>query len=480
MADEQKKILDDIIEHTKLKEGGKEYYLSALEKFISTVEEKKDTIKSGHPISFLSVNIEQIEEKIEDQLNEILHAPNLQELEASWRGLFYLLSNTAVSSRLKIRVLNASKKDIFNDLTKALEFDQSQLFKKVYEEEYGTFGGHPFSAMMVDYYFDHEFNDMLLLEKLSNVMATALVPTIAAASPSLFDLHDFTELGHIRDLAKKFESVELAKWSGFRESEDSRYIAMVMPSVMVRMPYDRKKNPVEGLNFSEDVTGYDHKKYCWGSAGYMLATKITRAFSLYGWTAAIRGVEGGGLVDGLPTHTFKTVDGDIAMKCPTEVTITDRREKELSDLGFIALCHCKNTDYAVFFGGQSTQRAKVYNKDDATANAELSARLPYLLNASRFGHYLKAMMRDKIGSFETAAGVAKYLNNWLAEYILLQDDAQQEAKAKFPLREGRVDVFDIPGHPGAYNAVVYLRPHFQLEELTASIRLVAKLPEPAS
>jgi type VI secretion system protein ImpC len=290
----------------------------------------------------------------------------------------------------------------------------------------------------------------------------------------------FTDLGGPRDLAKIFESAELIKWRSFRDSEESRYVALTLPHVLLRLPYGPDTVPVEGFEFVEDVDGRDHSKYLWGNAGWALAQRITNAFSLYGWTAAIRGVEGGGTVKGLPTHTFKTDEGEIALKCPTEIAITDRREKELSDLGFIALCHCKGTDYAAFFGGQTAQKPKKYNLDSANANAALSARLPYVLAASRFAHYLKAIMRDKIGSFLTAANVEQYLNTWIANYVLLTDDAPQATKARFPLREARIDVREIPGKPGAYNATVFLKPHFQLEELTASVRLVAELPPPAA
>src|SRR4029079_2717340 len=282
------------------------------------------------------------------------------------------------------------------------------------------------------------------------------------------------------DLAKTFESAELIKWRSFRESEDSRYVTLVLPHILLRLPYRHETVAVEGCNFVEDVDGRDHRKYLWGNPAWALAQRITNAFALYNWCGAIRGVEGGGLVEGLPTHTFKTDEGDIALKCPTEIAITDRREKELSDLGFIALCHCKGTDYAAFFGGQTTNKAKVYNTNQANANARLSSNLPYVLAASRFAHYFKAMMRDKIGGFMTRENVARYLNTWIADYVLLDDNAPQAVKASYPLREARVDVVDVPGRPGVYRAVAFLRPHFQLEELTVSMRLVAELPPPAA
>ena len=310
--------------------------------------------------------------------------------------------------------------------------------------------------------------------------AAAHAPFISAASPKLFDMESYTELGNPRDLAKLFESSELITWRSFRESEDSRYVALTLPRVLGRLPYGSKTVPVEEFQFEEDTDGKDHSKYLWSNSAYVLGQRVTNAFALHKWTAAIRGVEGGGIVQGLPAHTFKTDEGDIALKCPTEIAITDRREKELSDLGFIALCHCKDTDYAAFFGGQTTNKPKTYNTPQANANASLSSQLPYLLASSRFAHYLKAIMRDKVGSFLTRENVQNYLNNWIANYILLRDDAGQETKAKYPLREARIDVFDVPGKPGVYRAVAFLKPHFQLNELTASIRLVAELPPPAA
>jgi type VI secretion system protein ImpC len=424
--------------------------------------------------------IAEIDQVLSEQVNEILHAEAFQKLEGSWRGLNYLVANTETSTSLKLRVMHATKKELLGDLEKASEFDQSNLFKKVYEEEFGTFGGAPYGCLVGDYEFGRAPQEMALLEKISNVAAAAHAPFIAAASPKLFDMDSFGDLGNPRDLAKLFESSELIKWRSFRESEDSRYVSLTLPHVLMRLPYGPSTVPVEEFQFVEDVDGRDTKKYLWGNASYVLGQRITNAFAQHKWTAAIRGVEGGGIVQGLPAHTFRTDEGDVALKCPTEIAITDRREKELSDLGFISLCHCKDTDYAAFFGGQTANKPKLYNTPQANANALLSSQLPYILASSRFAHYLKAIMRDKIGSFATRENVQNYLNNWIANYILLRDDAGQETKAKYPLREARIDVSDVPGRPGSYRAVVFLKPHFQLNELTASIRLVAELPPPAA
>jgi type VI secretion system protein ImpC len=474
-------LLDQIIDKGKLArdESQKERAKDLVGEFVTQIMDKGMTI-SRDTMAMIQAQIARIDELLSGQLNEILHHPDFQKLEASWRGLHYFVMNTETSTRLKLRLLNASKAEVFKDLDQAIEFDQSQLFKKLYEEEYGTFGGFPFSLIIGDYEFGRHPQDMAMLEKLSGVAAAAHAPFIAAASPRLFDMDSFTELGNPRDLSKLFESSELIKWRSFQESEDSRYVTLALPHVLLRLPYGPNTVPTEDFKLVEDTDGRDHSKYLWGNAAYALGQRITNAFALYGWCAAIRGVEGGGKVTGLPTHTFKTDEGDVALKCPTEIAITDRREKELDTLGFVALCHCKGTDYAAFFGGQTTQKPKTYDTNAANANARISARLPYLLAASRFAHYLKVICRDKIGSFQTKDTLSIYLNRWISSYILGTDDAGQDLKAQYPLREARIDVFDVPGKPGAYRAVAFLRPHFQLEELTASIRLVAELPPPAA
>jgi type VI secretion system protein ImpC len=474
-------LLDRIIQDGKMArdESQQAYARDLVAEFVNQILDEGMTV-SKDTVASIEARVAQIDKLLSEQLNEILHDEEFQRLEASWRGLHFLVMNSETSTKLKLRLLNVTKKELLTDLEKATEFDQSALFKKIYEEEYGTFGGNPYGLLVGDYEFGRHPQDMALLEKLSGVAAAAHAPFIAAASPRLFDMDSFTDLGIPRDLAKIFESLELIKWRSFRDSEDSRYVTLALPHILLRLPYGPDTVPVEGFNFTEDVNGRDHRKYLWGNAAWALAQRITNAFALYGWCAAIRGVEGGGLVEGLPTHTFKTDEGDIALKCPTEIAITDRREKELDTLGFLALIHCKGTDYAAFFGGQTTQKPKVYDTNDANANARISAMLPYILAASRFAHYIKAIMRDKIGSFMTAENVASYLNRWIGNYVMGRDDAGQSLKAQYPLREARVDVKETPGKPGSYKAVVFLRPHFQLEELTTSIRLVAQLPPPAA
>jgi len=425
----------------------------------------------------LDSRVAELDRLISDQVSAIMHAPKFQELESTWRGLHYLCQQTSTGTLLKIKVLNAPKKDLVRDFKSAIDFDQSALFKKVYEEEFGTFGGAPFGALIGDYEIGRQPEDMYFIEQMSHVAAAAHAPFIAAASNDMFGLESFTDLGKPRDLAKVFDTIEYAKWKSFRESEDSRYVGLTMPRFLGRLPYDPKEGTtVEGFNYVEDVSGTDHDKYLWCNTAYAFGARLTQAFEDFGWCAAIRGVEGGGLVEDLPTHTFRTDDGEVALKCPTELAITDRREKELSDLGFIPLVHCKNTDYAAFFGAQSVQKPKKYNTDSANANAILSAQLQYIFAVSRVAHYLKAMMREKIGSFASAGNVEDFLNRWIAQYVLLDDNATQEAKAQYPLREASVQVSEVPGKPGVYRAVAFLRPHFQLDELSVSLRLVAELP----
>lgn len=480
-AAEELSLLDQIVVNGKmaLDETQVDYAHDLVGEFANQILDESMTY-SGDTVEMIQARIAQIDALLSAQLNEIMHHDDFQQMESRWRGLHFLVYNTETSTMLKLRLMCASSKELLKDLERASEFDQSVLFKKIYEEEYGTFGGHPYSMMVADYQFGRHPQDMALLEKISQVASAAHAPFLAAASPRLFDMESFTQLGDPRDLAKIFESTELVKWRSFQASDDSRYVSLSLPHILLRLPYGPDTVPVETFDFVEDVDGKDHSDYLWGSSAYALAQRITNAFALYGWCAAIRGVEGGGLVEGLPAHTFKTDEGDIALKCPTEIAVTDRRENELNKLGFISLCHCKGTDYACFFGGRTTQKPKVYDTDAANANAQLSAILPYILAASRFAHYLKVICRDKIGSFQTAATVQSYLNRWIGNYVLETDDAGQEIKAKYPLREARIDVTEVPGKPGAFRAVAFLRPHFQLEELTTSIRLVAELPPPAA
>jgi type VI secretion system protein ImpC len=481
VTQEEGGLLDQIISETRI--GRDEDQRAQSRQQIATLVEEvmQGAITVSKDIeAMINARIADIDELLSRQLNEIMHHPDLQKLEGSWRGLHYLVQQSETSTQLKLRVLNVSKRDLLRDLERAVEFDQSALFKKVYEEEYGTFGGAPISAMIGDYEFGRHPQDMSLLEQVSHVAAAAHAPFIAAASPLMFNLDSYTELGLPRDLAKIFDTVEYAKWKSFRESEDSRYVGLTLPRVLTRLPYGPDTVPVEGFNFKEDVDGTDHSKYLWSNAAYTMGTRLTDAFARYGWTVAIRGVEGGGLVEGLPTHTFATDDGDVALKCPTEIAITDRREKELSDLGFIPLVHCKGRDYAAFFAVQSCQKAKKYDTDAANANARLSTQLQYILATSRFAHYLKVIMRDKIGSFMTRADCEYYLNRWINNYVVDPKNVGQAEKARRPLSEARIDVRDIPGKPGCYRAVAFLKPHFQLDELTVSLRLVAELPQPAN
>ena len=473
-------LLDQIVEQGRFgaeaeaRERGKDL----VKEFVAQVLEGSMTIAKDAEM-MINARIAQIDHLLSIQLNEILHHAAFQKLEGSWRGLKYLMDNSETGVGLKIRVLNVTKRELLRDIEKAPEFDQSALFKKVYEEEYGVFGGAPFGALVGDFDFGKHPEDMALMEGISHVAAQAHAPFLSAASPDLFNLESFTSLDAPRDLAKIFDSTEYAKWKSFRQSEDSRYVALTLPRTLARLPYGAETKPIDEFRYEEHVDGTDHSKYLWMNAAYGLASKMTQSFSLYGMCVAMRGVEGGGLVEGLPTHTFNTDEGDVALKCPTEVPITDRREKELADLGFVPLVHCKGSDYAAFFSVQTCQKPKTYDSDSANANARLSAQLPYIMAVSRFAHYLKAMMRDKIGSFMSREEAERFLNRWITKYVTPDDFASPATKAERPLREARIDVSEVPGKPGVYRAVAFLRPHFQLDELTVSLRLVAELPGPA-
>jgi type VI secretion system protein ImpC len=449
-----------------------------VKEFVSQVLEGHMTLTRDAEAT-IQTRIAQIDRLISLQLNEVLHYPAFQKLEGTWRGLKYLLDQSETSDMLKIKVLNVSKRELLRDLQRAPEFDQSALFKKVYEEEFGVFGGAPFASLIGDYEFGRGPEDIELVERISQVASSAHAPFISAASPELLNLSSYTQLGAPRDIGKIFDSTEYAKWKSFRQSEDSRYVALTLPHILMRLPYGKDTKQVDAFDYEEAVDGSDHSKYLWGNAAYALGARITTSFAKHGWCAAIRGVEGGGLVEGLPAHTFRTDEGDVALKCPTEVAVTDRREKELADQGLVPLVHCKGTDYAAFFSVQTANKPKLYDKDAANANARLSAQLPYILAMSRFAHYLKAMMRDKIGSFMSRQDCERFLNQWISNYVCADDDASQAAKAKLPLREAAIQVSEIPGKPGAYRAVAFLKPHFQLDELSVSLRLVADLPASA-
>lgn len=481
-AGEELSLLDRIILEGKMAHGPSqnEYAKKMLGQFASQIlDEGMKASPNKGIVAMINERVQQIDELLSEQLNSVMHDPAFQSLESAWRGLHDMVMGTETSTTLKLRLLNVGKKELLKDLESAVDYDQSVLFKKLYEEEYGTFGGSPFSLLLGDYYFGRHPQDISLLERISKVAAAAHAPFIASADATLFDIASFTDLNTPRDLAKIFESAELDGWRSFRDSEDSRYVALTLPRYALRLPYGEKTIPVDNFKFEEDVDGKDHNKYLWGNAAYQLGLRITAAFAEHGWSSAIRGVEGGGKVDGLKTHKFRTDEGDVAVKCPTEVHITDRREKELSDLGFISLVNSKNNSFAAFFGGQTANKPKTYNKDVANANAHLSSQLPYILAASRFAHYIKVMMRDKVGSFLSREDVEAYLNNWIADYVLVNTSAPQSVKAKFPLSAAKVEVTEAARKPGSYRATVFLQPHFQMEELTASIRLVAELPAAA-
>jgi type VI secretion system protein ImpC len=427
--------------------------------------------------AMLSERIATIDELLSAQLNEVFHHPEFQRLEASWRGLERLVRQTETSSSLKIRVLSLTKKELLRDLQRAPEFDQSGLFKKVYEEEYGVFGGEPFGALIADFAFSKGPEDVELLEKTSNVSAAAYAPFIGAASPELFNLESFRELSMPRDLAKIFDTTEYTRWKSFRGSEDARFVGLVLPRVLERLPYGRTGVAAEGFDYEEGVDGRDPEKYLWGNAVYAFAARLTEAFVRYGWCVSITGVEHGGLLRGLPLQCVLSDDGDTIVNCPTEIAITDRRRQELEGLGFVPLCYEKGTDRAVFFNAHSCQRPHRYDRDDANAAAAASATLEYTFGVSRFVQYIRCIARDKERPFQDRRELERYLQNWLADYILLDEDAEPQVKARYPLREGHVEVLEAAGQPGRFRVTAYLRPHFQISVPNAIEERVGRIPD---
>jgi len=432
---------------------------------------------SDDAVKSIEAIIAEIDKKLSEQVNLILHHEDFKKLEGTWRGLHHLVSNTETDEMLKIRVINISKKEIGNTFKKfsGAAWDQSPLFKKMYEEEFGMPGGQPYGAIIGDYYFDHSAPDVEILKGMAQIAAAAHAPFITASAPALFGMESWQDLSNPRDLTKIFQSAEYAPWRSLRDSEDARYLGMTMPRFLSRIPYGAKTNPVDDFAFEEDTEGADHNKYVWSNAAYTMGTNITRSFKLYGWCARIRGAESGGMIEGLPCHTFPTDDGGVDMKCPTEIAITDRREAELAKNGMMPLSHWKNTDYAVFVGAQSLQKPAAYDDPDATANANLAARMPYLFATCRFAHYLKCLVRDKIGSFKERDDMQQWLNNWIKNYVVA-GQASEIDKARRPLAAAEVVVEEVPGNPGYYTSKFFLRPHYQLEGLTVSLRLVSKLP----
>jgi type VI secretion system protein ImpC len=452
----------------------------AVEQAVQTLAQQalaNTALISGDSLRSIEAMIGAIDAKLSEQINVIMHHEDFQQLESGWRGLHYHVNNTETDEMLKIRVLNISKKELGRTLKKfrGTAWDQSPIFKKLYEEEFGQFGGSPYGALIGDYEFDHSPQDTQLLGDIAQVAAAAHAPFIAAAAPTVMQMESWGELANPRDLTKIFQTPEYAAWRSLRESEDSRFLGLCMPRFLARLPYGEKTEPVEEFHFEEDVDGADSSKFCWANAAYAMATNITRSFKLYGWTTRIRGIESGGAVEGLPSYTFPTDDGGVDMKCPTEIAISDRREAELAKNGFMPLIHKKNSDFAAFIGAQSLQKPQEYEDPAATANANLSARLPYLFASCRFAHYLKCMVRDKIGSTMSKDQLQDWLTSWISQYIG-PTDASEEYKASHPLSEAKVVLDANEENPGYYSAKFFLKPHYQLEGLTVSLRLVSRVP----
>ncbi|MGN6383939.1 MAG: type VI secretion system contractile sheath large subunit [Dyella sp.] len=462
-------------------ERAKEEVESAVRTLAEQVLSKSDIV-SDDVTQTINAYVAELDRKISEQLNLVMHHEDFQKLESAWRGLHHLVNNTETDQQLKIRVMNISKKELGKTLKryKGTAWDQSPIFKKMYEEEYGQLGGEPYGCLVGDYYFDHSPPDVEMLGGIAQVAAAAHAPFIAAANSTLMGMDNWNELANPRDLAKIFSTPDYAAWRSLRESEDAKYIGLTMPRTLARLPYGAATNPVEEFNFEEDTSGADSSKYTWQNAAYAMAVNINRSFKEYGWCSRIRGIESGGAVEGLPVHAFPSDDGGVDMKCPTEIAITDRRSAELDKMGLMPLVHRKNSDMAAFISAQSLAKPEEYDNPDATANAALSCRLPYLFAASRFAHYLKCIVRDKIGSFSSRDQMQSWLTNWVMNYVDGDPvNSSEETKARKPLSAAEVVVEEVEGAPGYYTSKFFLKPHYQLEGLTVSLRLVSRLPSAA-
>ena len=455
---------------------------TAVEEAVKTLAEQalsNTALVSDDALRTIESIIAEIDKKLTEQVNLILHHEDFQQLESAWRGLHYLVNNTETDEMLKIRVFNISKKDLHKTLRKfkGTAWDQSPIFKKIYEEEFGQFGGEPYGSLVADYYFDHSPPDVELLGEMSKIAASAHAPLITGTKPSLFQMDSWSELANPRDLTKIFQTPEYAAWRSLRESEDSRYVGLAMPRFLGRLPYGAKTDPVEEFAFEEETEGADSNKYSWVNAAYAMAVNINKSFKQYGWCSRIRGIESGGAVEGLPTHTFPSDDGGVDQKCPTEIAISDRREAELAANGMMPLIFRKNSDLAAFIGAQSLHKPAEYDDPDASANANLAARLPYLFATCRFAHYLKCIVRDKVGSYKSRDDMQRWLQEWIENYVdFASATSPEEEKAKRPLAAAQVVVEEVEGNPGYYTSKFFLRPHYQLEGLSVSLRLVSKLP----
>lgn len=449
---------------SRFQENDKQHLTSLIKTFIFLIQEKK-IHWDANLVNSIENAISRIDQMLSLQLSSIMHDSNFQAMESSWRGVSYLVCNTNTSPLIKIKLLPVTKDELSIDFKSASDFDQSSLFKLIYESEFGTPGGEPYAALVGDFQFSEKNSDVDLLKKISAISALAFCPFITTPSPELFGITDWSQLNKLRDLSRIFDADSYIPWNQFRQSQHSKFVVMTLPRVMSRLPYDNESNPCSSFYFNEFIR---ESSFAWMSSAYVFATRLTRAFDYSGWCTAIRGAENGGKINNLPFY---------ATQCPTEIMITDRREAELSRLGFLPLCHYKRSDYAVFFGAQTCHQSAVYDDDKATANARIAARIPYIMATSRFAHYLKVLARDKLGSFMEVTDVESWLNKWILNYANANANANSQLKVKYPLMDAKVKVSQVNGTPGVYHAVAYLRPWLQMEELTASLRLVAEIPK---
>lgn len=464
-----------------------EDYIKALVFWLEN-HENTSQLKSLNSITHaINRSIANIDDLINEQLNVIIHNEKLQKLEASWRGIWYLAVQAEGALNIKIKLLDVSWNDVVKDISRALEFDQSQLFHKIYSDEYGTPGGEPYGVLIGDYEISHKVSkkhphdDIATLEGLSQVAAAAFAPFIAGASYELFGLDDFSGISMPINLRTVFAQKEYIKWNSLRSKLDSRFLGLTVPRILMRLPYRTKPGSYKGIFFYEKSGTHEHENYLWGNASYGFASILIREYANVGWFGHIRGVPrnqiAGGLLTNLPVDCFDTDADNIAHKPVTDVLITDAKEREISDLGLIPLCQCYDTPFAAFYNNQSVQAPKVHDSKEANTNAKLSGMLQHVLCGSRIAHYIKVIIRDKIGSFLTAKDCEDYLRDWLFKYTTGRDDLEWEEQARYPLKEAAVQVKEHPAKPGSYLCVIHLKPHYQLDQMVSELELVTELAQ---
>ncbi|NAW63952.1 type VI secretion system contractile sheath large subunit [Photobacterium halotolerans] len=472
-------LLDSILNETRLKPSDEGFDVAkrGVEAFISELLSKNVSDKVDQ--SLVDLMISEIDQKMSAQVDAILHSPEIQAIESSWRGLKYLVDQTDFRENIQIEVISAKKNEVLDDFDDAPEVVKSGLYKQIYTREYGQFGGKPVGAVICDFKMSSTSPDIKLMEYMANVGAMSHAPFITSAGPQFFGVDSYEELPNLKDLKSVFEGPQYTKWRGLREHEDSRYLGLCTTGFMLRAPYSVADNPIKAFDYNENVSG-SHDHYLWGNSAYALASRISDSFANFRWCPNIIGPQSGGTVNDLPVHNFESM-GRIETKIPTEVLVSDRREFELAEEGFIALTMRKGSDNAAFFSANSVQKPKFFGNSPegkaAETNYKLGTQLPYMFIINRLAHYLKVLQREQIGSWKERTDLEIELNKWIRQYVSDQENPPAEVRGRRPLRAARVEVSDVEGDPGWYRVSLAVRPHFKYMGASFELSLVGKLDQ---